>query len=175
MNQPRTAGTGVLAGIGSTPLIELGTVVPHGSARVLAKLEWANPTGSMKDRMAVAAIRGAEARGDLVSGDTVVEYTSGTTGVSLALVVLSEPGIGLLTQGGPAAILIATLTSVIAVAALTVATGAWFLGPARWPEQVLLGAGAFTLLVMEPVPTMIGAALIAAGLFTHLVGRRRAL
>jgi len=82
----RIADEGVLAGIGSTPLIELGRIVPPGSARVLAKLEWANPTGSMKDRMAVAAIAGAEARGDIAPGDTVVEYTSGTTGISLALV-----------------------------------------------------------------------------------------
>lgn len=88
------AGEGVLAGIGSTPLIELGKVVPAGSARVLAKLEFANPTGSMKDRMAVAAIRGAEARGDLAHGDTVVEYTAGTTGISLALVCAAK-GYGL--------------------------------------------------------------------------------
>lgn len=84
------AGEGVLAGIGSTPLIELGKVVPAGSARVLAKLEFANPTGSMKDRMAVAAIRAAEARGDLSPGDTVVEYTAGTTGISLALVCAAK-------------------------------------------------------------------------------------
>ena len=84
------AGEGVLAGIGSTPLIELGKVVPAGSARVLAKLEFANPTGSMKDRMAVAAIRGAEARGDITPGDTVVEYTAGTTGISLALVCAAK-------------------------------------------------------------------------------------
>lgn len=77
---------GVLAGIGSTPLIELRKVVPPGSGRVLAKLEWANPTGSMKDRMAASAILGAEARGYLSPGDTVVEYTAGTTGISLALV-----------------------------------------------------------------------------------------
>lgn len=88
------AGSGVLAGIGSTPLIELGKVVPAGSARVLAKLEFANPTGSMKDRMAVAAIRGAEGRGDLAPGDTVVEYTAGTTGISLALVCAAK-GYGL--------------------------------------------------------------------------------
>lgn len=87
-------GEGVLAGIGSTPLIELGKVVPAGSARVLAKLEFANPTGSMKDRMAVAAISGAEARGDLTPGDTVVEYTAGTTGISLALVCAAK-GYGL--------------------------------------------------------------------------------
>lgn len=76
---------GVLSAIGGTPLIELRKIVPPDSARVLEKLEWANPTGSMKDRMAVAVIGGAEARGDLVSGGTVVEYTAGTTGISLAL------------------------------------------------------------------------------------------
>lgn len=83
-------GQGVLAGIGSTPLIELRKVVPPGSARVLAKLEFANPTGSMKDRMAVAAIEAAEARGDIRPGDTVVEYTAGTTGISLALVCAAK-------------------------------------------------------------------------------------
>ena len=78
--------SGVLAGVGHTPLIELSRIVPAGSARVVAKLELANPTGSMKDRMAVTAVAGAEARGDLRPGGTVVEYTAGTTGVSLALV-----------------------------------------------------------------------------------------
>ncbi|MFJ5860891.1 PLP-dependent cysteine synthase family protein [Pseudarthrobacter sp. NPDC092439] len=81
---------GVLAGIGSTPLIELRKVVPPGSARVLAKLEFANPTGSMKDRMAAAAISAAEARGEISPGDTVVEYTAGTTGISLALVCAAK-------------------------------------------------------------------------------------
>lgn len=87
-------GIGVLSAIGSTPLIELRSIVPPGSARVLAKLEMANPTGSMKDRMAEAAIRGAEERGDLSPGDTVVEYTAGTTGISLALVCAAK-GYGL--------------------------------------------------------------------------------
>ncbi|WP_457974013.1 PLP-dependent cysteine synthase family protein [Arthrobacter sp. D1-17] len=80
----------MLSAIGSTPLIQLRKVVPPGSARVLAKLEFANPTGSMKDRMAIAAIRGAEARGDLAPGYTVVEYTAGTTGISLALVCAAK-------------------------------------------------------------------------------------
>lgn len=84
------SGAGVLAGIGSTPLVELRKVVPPGSARLLAKLEFANPTGSMKDRMAAAAIRAAEARGDIRPGDTVVEYTAGTTGISLALVCAAK-------------------------------------------------------------------------------------
>src|SRR5581483_4993406 len=84
---------GVLEGIGNTPLIELRRVVPRG-ARVLLKLEWANPTGSMKDRMAKAAIDAAEASGRLPSGGTVVEYTSGTTGISLALVCAAK-GYGL--------------------------------------------------------------------------------
>jgi cysteine synthase len=75
---------GALAAIGDTPLIALRRIVPPGSARVLMKLEWANPTGSMKDRMARAAIEGAIADERLRPGDTVVEYTAGTTGISLA-------------------------------------------------------------------------------------------
>lgn len=94
MERAPEAGKGVLSAIGSTPLIELRKVVPPGSARVLAKLEFANPTGSMKDRMALAAIRGAEDRGDLAPGYTVVEYTAGTTGISLALVCAAR-GYGL--------------------------------------------------------------------------------
>jgi cysteine synthase len=76
----------VLAAIGHTPLVQLRKVVPAGSARVVAKLESSNPTGSMKDRMALAAIEAAEAAGRLRPGATVVEYTGGTTGVSLAFV-----------------------------------------------------------------------------------------
>jgi cysteine synthase len=76
----------ILDAIGNTPLVELRKVVPPGSGRIVAKLEWANPTGSMKDRMAKAAIEGAEASGRLRPGDTVVEYTAGTTGISLAFV-----------------------------------------------------------------------------------------
>jgi cysteine synthase A len=82
MDVPR----GALAAIGDTPLIELRRIVPAGSARVLVKLEWANPTGSMKDRMARAAIEAAIADGRLRPGDTLVEYTAGTTGISLAFV-----------------------------------------------------------------------------------------
>jgi cysteine synthase A len=76
----------ILAAIGNTPLVELQRVVPKGSARIVAKLESANPTGSMKDRMAVAAIQGAAAAGKLAPGGTVVEYTGGSTGISLAFV-----------------------------------------------------------------------------------------
>lgn len=90
MERTVEAGAGVLAGIGATPLVELRKVVPAGSARILAKLEFANPTGSMKDRMALAAITAAEARGDISPGDTVVEYTAGTTGISLALVCAAK-------------------------------------------------------------------------------------
>jgi cysteine synthase len=84
----------VLSAIGNTPLIQLRKLVPLRSARVVAKLESANPTGSMKDRMARSAIDAAEARGDLRAGGAVVEYTSGTTGVSLALVCAAK-GYGL--------------------------------------------------------------------------------
>ncbi|MCZ0734873.1 PLP-dependent cysteine synthase family protein [Phreatobacter sp. AB_2022a] len=81
-----TSSKTILDAIGGTPLVELQRVVPAGSARVVAKMESANPTGSMKDRMAKAAIEFAEADGRLVQGGTVVEYTAGTTGVSLAFV-----------------------------------------------------------------------------------------
>jgi len=80
------SATDVLGAIGNTPLVQLRRIVPPGSARVVAKLESANPTGSMKDRMARAAIAGAVADGRLSPGATVVEYTGGTTGISLALV-----------------------------------------------------------------------------------------
>lgn len=80
----------VLGGIGNTPLVELQKVVPPGSGRVVVKLEWANPTGSMKDRMARSAIEGAEAAGLLRPGGTIVEYTAGTTGISLAFVAAAK-------------------------------------------------------------------------------------
>jgi cysteine synthase len=76
----------LLNAVGHTPLVELQHVVPHGSARVVAKLESANPTGSMKDRMARAMIERAAADGRLQPGGTVVDYTAGTTGISLAFV-----------------------------------------------------------------------------------------
>jgi cysteine synthase A len=86
MLQAMRASMQVLDAIGNTPLVELRRVVPPGSARVVAKLESANPTGSMKDRVARAMIESAAADGRLTPGGTVVEYTAGTTGVSLALI-----------------------------------------------------------------------------------------
>jgi cysteine synthase A len=80
----------VLQAIGNTPLVELQKIPQAGSARVMLKLEWANPTGSMKDRMALSAIEAAEQDGRLSPGSTVVEYTGGTTGVSLAFVCTAK-------------------------------------------------------------------------------------
>ena len=77
---------GILGSIGNTPLVALQRIVPPGSARVVLKLESANPTGGMKDRVALAMINAAAADGRLPPGGTVVEYTGGTTGVSLALI-----------------------------------------------------------------------------------------
>jgi cysteine synthase len=76
----------VLGTIGNTPLVRLRRVVPEGVGEIHVKVEGTNPTGSMKDRMALAAVDGAEARGVLRPGGTVVEYTGGSTGTSLALV-----------------------------------------------------------------------------------------
>ncbi len=75
--------------IGNTPMIALKKIVPANSARILAKLESANPTGSMKDRMAKAVIERAEKKGLIKQGSTIVEYTAGTTGISLAFVCAS--------------------------------------------------------------------------------------
>lgn len=76
----------VLQTIGRTPLVRLHRLVPDGSADVVIKLEYFNPTGSYKDRMALAMIEGAERRGALRPGMRVVEYTGGSTGSSLAMV-----------------------------------------------------------------------------------------
>jgi cysteine synthase A len=76
----------VLQVIGQTPVVQLQKVVPANSADVLVKLEYFNPTGSYKDRMALAMIEEAEKRGDLRPGMMVVEYTGGSTGSSLAFV-----------------------------------------------------------------------------------------
>lgn len=80
----------VLDAIGRTSLVPLRRVVPAGSAAVHVKLEWENPTGSMKDRMARAVIERAEADGRLRPGGTVVEYTGGSTGASLAMVCAAK-------------------------------------------------------------------------------------
>ena len=82
----RAPSASVLDAIGDTPLVELRRVVPAGHGRVVVKVEGTNPTGSMKDRFALAAIDGAERAGLLKPGGTVVEYTGGSTGISLALV-----------------------------------------------------------------------------------------
>ena len=76
----------VLDTIGQTTLLPLRYMVPARSARIFVKLEYENPTGSMKDRMALAMVRAAEADGRLRPGGSVVEYTGGSTGVSLAFV-----------------------------------------------------------------------------------------
>lgn len=84
------ASVKILDTIGRTRLLPLRHVVPEGSARVLIKLEYENPTGSMKDRMALAMVEAAEADGRLRPGGSVVEYTGGSTGVSLAFVCAAK-------------------------------------------------------------------------------------
>ena len=85
-----TIAASVLQAIGRTPLVRLVRVVPPGSAEVLVKLESINPTGSYKDRMALAMIEGAETRGTLRPGMRVVEFTGGSTGSSLAMVCAAK-------------------------------------------------------------------------------------
>jgi cysteine synthase len=80
----------ILETIGNTPVVRLRRCVPANGAELWLKLEYRNPSGSMKDRMALAMIEGAERDGLLSSGDTVVEYTGGSTGPALALVCRSK-------------------------------------------------------------------------------------
>jgi cysteine synthase len=80
----------ILSAIGNTSLVQLRKVVPRDCAGIFVKLEWENPTGSMKDRMAQAMILRAEEDGRLRPGDTVVEYTGGSTGTSLALLCAAK-------------------------------------------------------------------------------------
>lgn len=80
----------ILHAIGNTSIVRLRRVVPPDCAGVFVKLEWENPTGSMKDRAALAMISRAAGSGRLKPGDTVIEYTGGSTGTSLALVCAAK-------------------------------------------------------------------------------------
>lgn len=83
-------GKSMIDVVGATPVVQLNEVVPADAASVFVKLEWFNPTGSYKDRMALAMVEEAEKRGDLRPGMTVVEYTGGSTGSSLAYVCAAK-------------------------------------------------------------------------------------
>jgi cysteine synthase A len=80
------ASDGILGAIGDTPLVRLQRIPPAGGAEIWVKLEYRNPTGSMKDRMGLSMIEGAERDGLIEPGTTIVEYTGGSTGPALALV-----------------------------------------------------------------------------------------
>jgi cysteine synthase A len=80
----------ILKAIGNTSMVRLRKVVPPGCASIFVKLEWENPTGSVKDRMAQAVISRAEEDGRLKPGYTVIEYTGGSTGASLAWVCAAK-------------------------------------------------------------------------------------
>ena len=80
----------ILEAIGNTSLVQLHNVVPQNCAKIFVKLEWENPTGSMKDRTALAMISKAEEDGRLKPGDTIIEYTGGSTGISLALICVAK-------------------------------------------------------------------------------------
>jgi cysteine synthase/molybdopterin converting factor small subunit len=82
----RTLTPSLLGTIGETPLVELPRLAPHESVRMYAKLEGQNPTGSIKDRVALAMVEAAEESGDLEPGRELLEPTSGNTGISLAAV-----------------------------------------------------------------------------------------
>ncbi|MGZ9587120.1 cysteine synthase A [Paenibacillus marinisediminis] len=76
--------------IGDTPLVRLNRIVPEGSAEIYVKLEYQNPGSSVKDRIAISMVEAAEAEGVLKPGDTIVEPTSGNTGIGLAMVAAAK-------------------------------------------------------------------------------------
>jgi cysteine synthase len=80
----------ILEAIGNTPLVRLQRLAPENEAEIWLKLEYRNPSGSMKDRMALAMIEGAERDGLIAPGDTIVEFTGGSTGPALALVCAAK-------------------------------------------------------------------------------------
>src|SRR5512134_3800177 len=80
----------ILETIGDTPLVRLNRTVPEGAAEVLVKLDWFNPGGSVKDRIGYSMIIEAERRGELKPGMTIIEPTSGNTGIGLALVAAAK-------------------------------------------------------------------------------------
>ena len=86
MNNMMDHKKNALNAIGNTPLVRLEKIVPSNSAEVWVKLEGSNPTGSYKDRMALSVLTSAIERGELSPGDTVIEYTGGSTGTALAFV-----------------------------------------------------------------------------------------
>src|SRR3954463_7112678 len=90
MTTTTTIAESVLHAIGHTPVVRLRRIVPPDAADVLVKLEFYNPTGSYKDRMALAMIEGAEARGQLRPGVRVIEFTGGSTGSSLGMVCAAK-------------------------------------------------------------------------------------
>ena len=83
---PAAVSPDLVATIGNTPLVELKRLSPNPEVRILAKLESSNPTGSIKDRTALSLIEDAESRGAIRPGDTIMEPTSGNTGISLAMI-----------------------------------------------------------------------------------------
>ena len=85
-----TAADNITGLIGNTPLLKLNRVVPEDAADVYVKLEFFNPGGSVKDRIALAMIEDAEYKGVLKPGGTIVEPTSGNTGIGLALVAAAK-------------------------------------------------------------------------------------
>jgi cysteine synthase len=83
LEAPRSAA---LSAVGNTPLIELPRMSPNPDVRIFAKLEEQNPTGSMKDRVALSMVEAAEATGELEPGRRILEPTSGNTGIALAMI-----------------------------------------------------------------------------------------
>ena len=80
----------IIDSIGNTPLVEINRLNPNSKVKILAKIESANPGGSIKDRTALSMIEGAEKRGELTSDKIILEATSGNTGIGLAMIAAAK-------------------------------------------------------------------------------------
>jgi TRAP-type uncharacterized transport system fused permease subunit len=167
---PVTASFIIAAVIIAPALTTLGVATPEAYMFIFyyAVLSEVSPPTALA-AVAAAAITGGNAYKTMVMTG---KYTLPAFLVPLAF-VLTPNGQGLIGQGGLGRVLLVTLVSALAVAALAVVTGKWLLGPATVPERVLAGVGAVLLLYLEPTTVLIGLVALVLAVAVHLLGRRR--
>jgi TRAP-type uncharacterized transport system fused permease subunit len=167
---PVTASFIIAAVIIAPALTTLGVATPEAYMFIFyyAVLSEVSPPTALA-AVAAAAITGGNAYKTMIMTG---KYTLPAFLVPLAF-VLTPNGQGLIGQGGLGPVLLVTLVSALAVAALAVVTGKWLLGPAAVPERLLAGLGAVLLLYLEPTTVLIGLLALVLAVAVHLLGRRR--
>ncbi len=167
---PVTASFIIAAVVIAPALVALGVTTPEAYMFIFyyAVLSEVSPPTALA-AVAAAAITGGNAYKTMIMTG---KYTLPAFLVPLAF-VLTPAGSGLLGEGGIGRILLVTLVSALAVAALAVVTGKWLVGPAAVPERVLAGIAAVLLLYLEPTTVLLGLGALVLAVLVHLLGRRR--